>query len=140
LTSIIDELGLAGSVRLLGHRDDVAELFCAADVFVLPSRREGIPGVVQEAMALEVPVVASDIAPVREALGEPPLGSLFRPDDVSGLVAAVSEVIDAPAAARERAARARQRFVTEYDVVGVAERLVAFYETALKGPSRPGRK
>lgn len=139
LTSIIDQLDLAESVHLLGHRDDVAEFFCAADVFVLPSLREGIPGVVQEAMALEVPIVASDIAAVREALGEPPLGRLFRPGDIPGLAAAVTQVINTPVAAGQIAARARTRFISQYDIVGVAERIVAFYETALTGPIRPLR-
>lgn len=140
LTSIISELDLAGSVHLLGHRDDIAELFCAADVFVLPSRREGIPGVVQEAMALEVPIVASDIAPVREALGGPSLAVLFRPGDVPGLAAALAKAIVDPSACRQRANQARQRFIAEYDVAGVAERIVAFYQTALQGPVVPHRR
>ena len=140
LTSIVNELDLAGSVRLLGHRDDIAELFCAADVFVLPSRREGNPGVVLEAMALEVPIVASDIAPVREALGDPSLAELFRPGDVAGLAAAVAKAIEDPAAGRQRTTQARERFIAQYDVAGVAERILAFYQTALEGPVVPHRK
>jgi glycosyltransferase involved in cell wall biosynthesis len=133
LKSIISELDVADSVRLLGHRDDVAELFCAADVFVLPSRREGIPGVVQEAMALEVPIVAADIAPVREALVDPSLAELFRPEDVAGLAAALAKAIKDPTTGRQRATQAREQFVAKYDVAGVAERIVTFYETALEG-------
>lgn len=140
LKSIIAELNLAGAVRLLGHRDDIAELFCAADVFVLPSWREGIPGVVQEAMALEVPTVASDIGPVREALGDPSLAELVRPGDVVGLAAALGKVLNDPAAGRQRAARARERFIAEFDVAGVAERIMAFYQTALEGLVVPDRK
>jgi glycosyltransferase involved in cell wall biosynthesis len=130
------ELDLAGSVRLLGHRDDVAELFCAADVFVLPSRREGSPGVVLEAMALEVPIVASDITPVREALGDPSLAELFRPEDIEGLAASMVKVIKDPAASRRRTIQARERFIAEHDVAGIAQRILAFYETALEGQAR----
>jgi glycosyltransferase involved in cell wall biosynthesis len=140
LASIIDDLGLAGSVRLLGHRDDIAELFCAADVFVLPSRREGIPGVVQEAMALEVPIVASDIAPVREALGGSSLAELFRPGDIAGLGSALTKAIGDRSAGRQRAVQARERFIAQYDVAGVAERIVSFYQRALEGPVRPRRR
>jgi glycosyltransferase involved in cell wall biosynthesis len=124
---------------MLGHRDDIAELFCAADIFVLPSLREGIPGVVQEAMALEAPIVASDIRPVREALGDPPLGELFEPGDVAGLTASVVNAIREQAAGRRRASRARERFIAEYDVAGVAERIMAFYQAALDGPFTPRR-
>jgi glycosyltransferase involved in cell wall biosynthesis len=131
---------LSGSVRLLGHRDDVAELFCAADVFVLPSRREGFPGVVGEAMALEVPIVASDIAPVREALGDPGLAALFRPEDIEGLAAATAKMINEPAAGRQRAEQARERFLAQYDVAGVAERIMVFYQAALDGPIGPRRR
>jgi glycosyltransferase involved in cell wall biosynthesis len=140
LISIVNEFDLTRSVRLLGHRDDVAELFCAADVFVLPSRREGIPGAVQEAMALEVPIVASDIPPVREALGDPSLAELFRPGDVAGLAAAVIRALNDPAAGQQRATQARERFIAQYDVAGVAERMVNFYRNALEGPVRPRRR
>ena len=140
LAFIIEELDLAGSVRMLGHREDIAELLCAADVFVLPSRREGLPGAVVEAMALEVPIVASDIAPVREALGDPSLAELFHAGDVAGLATAVTKAIKEPAMGRRRAVRARERFIAEYDVAAVAERLVAFYQAALEGPRVLGRK
>jgi glycosyltransferase involved in cell wall biosynthesis len=140
LTSIINQLDLAGSVRLVGHRDDIAELFCAADVFVLPSRREGMPGVVLEAMALEVPIVASDIVPVREALGDPSLGDLFQPGDIAGLATAVTKAIGDPAAGRQRATRAREQFIARYDVARVAERIMALYQSVLDGPVVPDRR
>jgi glycosyltransferase involved in cell wall biosynthesis len=140
LTSIMNELDLAGSVRLLGHRDDVAELFCAADVFVLPSLREGMPGAVLEAMALEIPIVASDIAPVREALGDPSLGDLFLPGDIADLAAAVTKTIRDPMAGRRRATRAREHFIAQYDVARVAERMVALYQSVLDGPALPRRR
>ncbi len=140
LTSIINELDLAGSVRLLGHRDDIAELFCGADVFVLPSLREGMPGAVVEAMALEVPIVASDIAPVREALGDPTLADLFKPGDMAGLTTAVTKAIKDPTGGRQRATLAREQFIAQYDVARVAERLVAFYQTALEVPVGTHRK
>ena len=63
-------LDLGESVVFLGFRSDIPELLCAADVFVSASRWEGSPGGVIEAMALETPIVAGDIAPVREVLGD----------------------------------------------------------------------
>ena len=69
LKSQIDALGLDGVVRMLGVRTDVPDLIVAADVVAVPSRVEGLPGTVLEAMALECPVVASDIPMVVEAIG-----------------------------------------------------------------------
>jgi glycosyltransferase involved in cell wall biosynthesis len=60
LAAMVERLDLGSVVTFLGTRDDVADLLCAADVFVLPSRREGLPGAVVEAMAMQAPIVASD--------------------------------------------------------------------------------
>lgn len=132
---LVERLGLGGRVRLLGHRDDVSELMCAADVFVLPSRREGIPGVLQEAMALEVPIVAADIAPVREVLGGKELAELFPAGDARALADAVARTVARPAEAKRRVAAARRRFLDEYDIGAVAERVLRFYEAALSAAS-----
>ena len=76
LRAAIAELDLADHARLLGHRDDIGDLLCAADVLVAPSLYEGSPGAVLEAMAMAVPVVASDFAGV---------GEVVRPDE-TGIV------------------------------------------------------
>ena len=60
--------GLEETVRLLGPRSDVPDLMAAADVFLFPSRWEGFGGVLIEAMALEVPIVCSDLPVVHELL------------------------------------------------------------------------
>lgn len=133
LSSLIDRLVLGDTVHMLGHREDVAALMCAADVLVLPSKREGIPGVIQEAMALETPIVASDIGPVREALGSADLAELVRPDDPLALAGAVAHTLAHPAEARRRVELARERFLEAFDISIVADRVVHFYETALAG-------
>lgn len=61
LLQLAQELGLAEKLHLLGYRKDVAELYKAADLFVFPSFREGLPVSVMEAMAAGLPVVASRI-------------------------------------------------------------------------------
>ncbi|MBQ9083010.1 MAG: glycosyltransferase family 4 protein [Clostridia bacterium] len=61
LCALADSLGIGGRVHLLGYRDDIAALYKAADVFVHPSFREGLPVSVTEAMASGLPVIASNI-------------------------------------------------------------------------------
>ncbi len=62
--------GNPAAVRLLGWREDVPELLAAADAFVFPSRTEGMPNAVLEALAAGMPVVASDIPALRELCGD----------------------------------------------------------------------
>lgn len=92
----IGRLPEAGGVRLLGHREDIADLLAAADVFALCSRTEGLPGTLLEALALEVPVVATDIAPVLEVVGGSGPARLVTPGDAGGLAAAVIATLREP--------------------------------------------
>jgi glycosyltransferase involved in cell wall biosynthesis len=123
-------------VTFLGERDDVAELLCAADVFVLASRREGMPGALLEAMALEVPVVASDLPQIREVVGAeaPWLVPPERPDDLALALGAAAE----PSEVRSRSVDlSRRRFEARYTTQAVSTAMLAFYERALsRSPTR----
>ncbi len=121
-----------GTVHLLGARPDVADLLAAADVAVLPSRREGFPGAALEAMAVGVPLVASDIATVRAAVGEPPTAHLVPVDDPAALAEAVSGVLDDPDHAADLARRARDRFMAEFTTEVMARRMADLFWTAAR--------
>lgn len=65
----LDEMNVPrGVVDFLGERTDIADLLCAADVVAMPSRWEGAPGTLIEAMALECPIVCSDLPMIREVV------------------------------------------------------------------------
>lgn len=85
----IAQRGLSRMVRVLGSRNDVADLLRAADCFVLPSLWEGLPGALLEALAAGVPVVASAIAPVQEIARHAAHVTCVAPGDVDGFSAAV---------------------------------------------------
>ena len=70
LESLANDLGIHGKVLWLGLRRDMPALLDAADGFVLASAWEGMPLVLAEAMAMEKPVVATDVGGVRELVGE----------------------------------------------------------------------
>lgn len=120
------------AVHLLGARPDVADLLAAADVAVLPSRREGFPGAALEAMAVGVPLVASDLATVRAAVGNPPTARLVPAGDPAAWAAAVAWVLDEPEAAAELAARARARFLAEFTTEAVAGRMADLFWSAAR--------
>ena len=97
--------GLARRIVLPGYRDDLFRWMKAATVFVSPSRSEGRPNVVMEAMACGCPMVLSDIAPHREFVAEPE-AVWCRTDDAASLREGLARALDDEAAGRERAARA----------------------------------
>ena len=97
--------GLHRRIVTPGYRDDLFRWMKAATLFVSPSRSEGRPNVVMEAMACRCPMVLSDIAPHREFVGEDE-AAWCRTDDLDALAAALERTLDDPEAAAERAARA----------------------------------
>ena len=121
--------GLDGTVRLLGARTDVPDLIVAADVVAVPSRVEGMPGAVLEAMALGRPVVASDIPMVREAIGDLAF-ALVPVNDAPALCSALGRCLTSKSdPAQLRLARAR--FDTMYSAEAVVERMRDFYAVAV---------
>jgi glycosyltransferase involved in cell wall biosynthesis len=131
LRRLVDDLEVGDRVRWLGQRDDVAELMCAADVWCVPSRWEGLASILIEAMALEVPVVASAVPAIREVAGDPPVFRLVAPEDPVALAEGVADVLDDPDGAAERARRAYDRFLDRFTTRRVAEQMIGFYERAL---------
>jgi len=113
---------LGDAVRFLGHRDDIAALLAAADLFVLPSLWEGQPLVLQEALCAARPIVATRTGGIPDLTGED--GALLIPaDDPAELAAAVRRVLTSEALARRLAdgARARARMLpSENDAVEAA--------------------
>jgi glycosyltransferase involved in cell wall biosynthesis len=85
--------GLGNRVRFLGSRKDVPALLAASDALLLPSRHEGLPRAILEAMSVGVPSIGADIRGTRELLGSG-AGLLVPPGDVQGLALAMRYVID----------------------------------------------
>ena len=96
LRALAERLGIAWRVHFLGHRADAADVIGGLDLFVLPSRNEGMANVMLEAMSAGVPVIASNVSGVRAALGPedggPPAGWIVPPDDEAALADALREV------------------------------------------------
>jgi len=120
----------AGRVDFLGVRSDTSDLLCAADAFVLPSRREGLGSSVLEAMALECPIVVSDLPAVREMVDDA-LAVLVPPEDPDALAAAVLHTLSSRHQSRERANAARRRFLDRFTVDRIADQTVCFYERCI---------
>lgn len=88
----ITRLGIGHAVRLAGYRADVVTALAAMDVFVLPSRHEGFGIVAIEAMAMNVPVVATRVIGTVDSVGEQ-RGVLVPPEDPPALASAILRVL-----------------------------------------------
>ncbi len=95
LQSLAAKLGLSHRLHLVGHRDDIDAILPAFDVFCLPSRSEGLPRSIIEAQACGIPVVASDVGGVREAVC-PETGTLVPPDHPLILARALTAALETP--------------------------------------------
>lgn len=125
------------TVRFVGWVDDVAPLFAAADLFVLPSRDEPFGIVVLEAMAAGVPIVATRTAGPLEVLNAD-MAALVDVGDVAALATAIANALADPAAAQARAARAVTEFTSTYAAAAVVPRYERIYEELLtRAPASP---
>ncbi len=112
----VRRLGLEGRVQLAGERSDVLELLAASDVFVLSSRSEGLPVSVLEAMAAELPVVASDVGGLSELVVDGETGVLVPPGDASGLADALGRLVVDRELRRKLGAAGRARADEHFDL------------------------
>lgn len=128
LTARTADLGLDGIVTFLGQRSDVPDLLAAADLFVFPSRFEGLGGAVLEAMAMQVPIVASDVPAVRELLADGVRGALVPVDDAAAFANSIQGVLLDPERCRAMARRAREAADGEYEFESVMDRMAAWLE------------
>ncbi len=124
-------LGVGHSVRFLGQRDDVPALMTAADLFVLPSRFEGHPLVVLEALACGLAVVGTRVCGLEEAVAHGETGLLIDPERPEELVDAVAELLAAPER-RAQMGQAGQRLVHErFHARHMARATAALYDELL---------
>ncbi|MDI9240375.1 glycosyltransferase [Lysobacter sp. LF1] len=104
LQALAEQLSLGSQVRLLGCRHDMPAVYTLAHALVLPSLTEGMPLVVLEAMACEVPVIASAVGDIPRLLAHADHGRLLPPGDAAALEAALDEACTLPVR-RDAAAR-----------------------------------
>jgi len=133
LENLVRALGLEGRVRLLGKRDDIPALMSAADAFVLSSLSEGFPLVIIEAMACELPVVATDSGGPREIVEDGQTGFLVPPKDPGALAQAMLRLMNLPEAKRRKMGKlGREKVVAKYSLDHIVDQWEALYTELLK--------
>jgi glycosyltransferase involved in cell wall biosynthesis len=119
--------GIEQQCRFLGFRHDIRAVMCALDVFALSSRYEGLPYALLEAMALGLPVVATDVVGTRDVVVHDVTGYLVRPGDPSAMAAALEPLL-ADATLRSRLGEAGRQVVADrFTLAEMSRRLEALY-------------
>jgi glycosyltransferase involved in cell wall biosynthesis len=128
LNSFIQEHKLEDSVTFTGLCSDIPELLGLVDVFALPSYREGLPRSILEAMAMELPVVATDIRGCREAVIHNQTGLIVPPRNSEKLAEALGTILTNAQFKKSFGKAGRQRVESEYNECFVFERLAQYYK------------
>lgn len=125
---------LETTVRLVGFREDIPRILAALDVFVLSSiDGEGLPQSLTQAMAMECPVVATNVGSVEEVVQHGVTGHLIQPRDPIRLAEAIGHMMSNPASARAMAKSGKKLIHRSYTADSMVERTEAFYNRLLKG-------
>jgi glycosyltransferase involved in cell wall biosynthesis len=131
LERLIRELNLTDRVRLAGWQPDVRGHFEAMDVFALSSLREGLPNVLLEAMALEVPVVSTRVNGVPRLVQDGRNGFLVNAGDQDALTTALAGLLTNPALRELFRAAGRRTVETRYSFATRMQRLKRLYDELL---------
>ncbi|CNH18461.1 WbcN protein [Yersinia frederiksenii] len=126
LKSMVKEFDIEKYVTFLGQRDDIRQLMCAADIFVLSSEWEGFPLVITEAMACKKLIVATDAGGITEALGD--CGSIVPVKDPASLSQEINKMIKLSNEEKETLGnRAREQITKTNSIEKIIERWISIY-------------
>ena len=128
------ELGIAGRVRFLSWRRDLATIYGASDVFLLTSRNEGTPVALIEAMASGIPGVSTDVGGVKDVIVSPEAGARVGDHDAAALADPIVRYLANPALRRESGARARAAVVDRFSLDRLVRDVRTLYRDLLAAP------
>lgn len=124
--------GITDNVHFLGARPDVPNILDELDLFVFSSRQEGFPVAVSEAMLAGVPLIVSDIEPLREAVCDGSLGEMFPIGDFASLGEKLIHLLTDQTRRTESAEAARKYAVEKFSIDAHLRRLQDLYSELLK--------
>ena len=124
LKKTASDIGISKQVHILGFRSDVPELYQAADLYIHPSLREGLPVALMEAIASKTPVICSNIRGNKDLIGE---NALFEAGNVSQITEKISEYLN-----KNNSEEIEKNYsaLKEFDVVRVSENMRKIYANA----------
>ncbi|TQV77648.1 glycosyltransferase [Exilibacterium tricleocarpae] len=131
LRGLADELGVTSRVHWLGWRTDVTALMRSADVFICPSRHEGLGSIVMESWAHKCPILATASQGPAELIDDSETGLVTPIDDVDALADAVNQLLGSSGLREKLAANAFAHYRKHYSKDTIVERYWRFFNTIL---------
>jgi sugar transferase (PEP-CTERM/EpsH1 system associated) len=119
---------------LPGRRNDIDQVLRGLDLFVLPSRNEGISNTILEAMATGLPVVATDVGGNPELVVAGRTGTLVPPRQPAAMAAAIGRYVDDPQLAKTQGAAGRRRVLEDFSLETMLNRYLEVYDSVC-GPA-----
>lgn len=139
LAAQIEHLGVGMRVSLLGHRDDVADVMAASDLFAFPSLYEGLGGALIEALGIGLPIVASDLPAIREVVREGVNADLAPAGDPVALAAALGGLLNDAERLKRYGEASRAIFETQFrSEISVGQTLDLLDRVARQGARAAG--
>lgn len=132
IEEIVRQKRLSSAIRFYGVQKNVMQLIAEADVLLLPSIIEGLPGVILEAFYCKIPVVAYDVGGVGEVLINNDTGHLVKKGDESAFVNAIRQVIENKEDENILVQNAYQLVVSGYLNKWIARRFINVYESVVR--------
>lgn len=126
-------LGLDGVVKWAGGRPDARRLYAGMDIFVLPSRAEGLPMVALEAMAAGIPIIATRAGGIPEIVVDGETGVLFDVGDSGAMADAAKRLAGNPALRRKMGEGGRKRVAANFGIERFVENLDRLYRSLWTG-------
>ena len=136
LRTQVEELGLGGTVHFAGHVRDLERRLPQADGFVLPSRTEGLPVILLEAMAGGVVPVAFDVGGIGEVIDDPHDGRLIEAGRVEALAEAMVDISDNEVERREMSQAARRKIADRFTHADQAAAYIDVFRSVTDSSSR----
>ncbi len=132
LAGLVETTGVAENVVLAGFRKDVSDCLQAMDLYVQPSRSEGLGTSVLEACAAGLAVAASRTGGIPDIISHGETGLLAEPESPDALAAAILRLVENPAERASMGARARERVAVDFSIAALVERTDAVYRQLLE--------
>ena len=124
--------GVLESIKFLGYQEATQEILALSDVFLLPSHWEGCPASILEAMAAEVPVVATKVGGIPEIVEDRQTGLLIPPRDPDTICRAIVWVIENPREVEAMVAGAKEQITERFSLDQMVSKIEATYEPLIK--------